>query len=80
MITLIDRSNASDYDNYTFPNLVEITDYLLLYRVQGLRSLMHLFPNLRVIRGNNLVANYALIIYEMLQMQVISAEFAVKDG
>ncbi|XP_037039438.1 insulin-like receptor isoform X2 [Bradysia coprophila] len=71
MISLIDRYNETDYDNITFPNLVEITDYLLLYRVQGLKTLMHLFPNLRVIRGNNLVGNYALIIYEMLQLQEI---------
>lgn len=71
MISLIDRYNDTDYDNLTFPELVEITDFLLLYRVQGLKSLIHLFPNLRVIRGNNLVNNYALIVYEMLQLTVI---------
>ncbi|KAJ6634889.1 Insulin-like receptor [Pseudolycoriella hygida] len=72
MITLIDRYNETDYDNFTFPELVEITDFLMLYRVQGLKTLGHLFPNLRVIRGNNLVNNYALIIYEMLQLTDIS--------
>ncbi|KAJ6635921.1 Insulin-like receptor, partial [Pseudolycoriella hygida] len=71
MITLIDRYNETDYDNLTFPELVEITDFLILYRVQGLKSLGHLFPNLQVIRGNHLVNNYALIIYEMLQLQDI---------
>lgn len=70
MITLIDRYNDTDYDNITFPELIEITDFLMLYRVQGLKSLAHIFPNLRVIRGNNLVNNYALIIYEMLQLTV----------
>ncbi len=70
MISLIDRFNETDYDNLTFPELVEITDFLLLYRVQGLKTLAHLFPNLRVIRGNQLVNNYALVIYEMLQLQV----------
>lgn len=71
MITLIDQANDTDYDDLTFPDLVEITDFLLLYRVEGLKTLSHLFPNLRVIRGNNLVDNYALIIYEMVQLTVI---------
>lgn len=70
MISLIDRYNETDYDNFTFPNLVEISDFLMLYRVQGLKTLMHLFPNLRVIRGNTLVNNYALVIYETLQLTV----------
>lgn len=70
MITLIDRYNDTDYDNLTFPDLVEITDFLMLYRVQGLKTLSHLFPNLRVIRGNSLVNNYALVVYEMLSLTV----------
>lgn len=46
----------------------EITGYLLLYRVFGLRSLRNLFPNLTVIRGERLITHYALIIYDMTNL------------
>ncbi|KAJ6635295.1 Insulin-like receptor [Pseudolycoriella hygida] len=54
-----------DYENLSFPELVEITDYIILYNVIGLKSLARIFPNLQVIRGNNLYENYALVIYRM---------------
>ncbi|XP_067137296.1 insulin-like peptide receptor [Centruroides vittatus] len=60
----------SDY-NMSFPNLREITGYLLLYRISGLRSLEQLFPNLSVIRGNTLFLGYALTVYEMMDLQEI---------
>ena len=56
------------FSNLSFPRLREITDYLLLYRVSGLRSLSMLFPNLSVIRGQFLLYNYALVIFEMPDM------------
>ena len=71
-ILLIDKYNESEYEQFSFPELQEITDYLLLFRVNGLKSLNKLFPNLSVIRGNKLIKNYALIIYEVMNIQVIS--------
>ena len=41
--------------NMSFPKLREITDYLLVYRAELLRKLTPLFPNLAVIRGNELL-------------------------
>lgn len=70
-IVLIDNADESDYANISFPELTEITDYLLLYRVNGLRSLGKIFPNLAVIRGNTLFENYALVVFEMLHLQEI---------
>jgi len=61
-----------DFENITFPLLTEITDYLLFFRVQGLTHLSTLFPNLAVIRGRELVSNYALIIYEMMHLQKVN--------
>lgn len=61
-----------DYENITFPQLIEVTDYLLFFRVTGLTTFAKLFPNLSVIRGRELVSNYALIIYEMLHLQKIN--------
>jgi len=67
-IVLTERSHELDFANLSFPRLTEITDYLLLYRVSGLRSLSTLFPNLSVIRGQVLLYNYALVIFEMPDM------------
>lgn len=69
-VVLIDRANETDYDRFSFPDLHEITDYLLVYRVTGLTSLGQLFPNLTVIRGNSLFVDYALVVYEMFQLKV----------
>ncbi|KAG8301028.1 hypothetical protein J6590_062769 [Homalodisca vitripennis] len=68
-IVLIDRADPNEYDNLTFPELREVTGYILLYRVHGLRSLAKLFPNLSVIRGNELFSDYALVVFEMLHLQ-----------
>ncbi|XP_059620313.1 insulin-like receptor isoform X2 [Phlebotomus argentipes] len=72
-ILLIDRVRGSDkaFENYTFPKLTEITNYLMLYRVNGLKTLRKLFPNLAVIRGNQLFVNYALIVYELMDIEEI---------
>lgn len=69
-VVLIDRANETDYERFSFPELHEITDYLLVYRVTGLTSLGTLFPNLTVIRGNSLFVDYALVVYEMFQLKV----------
>ena len=60
-----------EFRNYTFPLLVEVTDYIMFYRINGIRSLAQLFPNLAVIRGQNLFKDYALVIYEMMQLEDI---------
>uniref|UniRef100_A0A336M6T9 Tyrosine-protein kinase receptor n=1 Tax=Culicoides sonorensis TaxID=179676 RepID=A0A336M6T9_CULSO len=70
-ILLIDQYDTSAFENYSFPKLVEVTDYVMLYRVNGLLTLRTLFPNLKVIRGNHIFENQALIIYEMLNLQEI---------
>lgn len=62
----------ADYDNITFPKLREITDFLLLFRVEGLTTLSKLFPNLAVIGGRELVSNYALIFYANIHLQEIN--------
>lgn len=43
----------------------------MLYRVPGLLSLKKLFPNLSIIRGNELLMNYAFIMHEMLNFQEV---------
>lgn len=69
-IVLIDHATENSFANLSFPELREITHYLLLYRVNSLRSLGKLFPNLAVIRGETLFLNYALVVFEMIHLQV----------
>ena len=40
--------------NISFPHLREVTDYVMLYQTKYITGLATLFPNLAVIRGNNL--------------------------
>ena len=42
--------------NLSFPELREVTEYVIFYQAQNIVKLNHLFPNLSVIRGNKLVA------------------------
>uniref|UniRef100_A0A663DRE4 receptor protein-tyrosine kinase n=1 Tax=Aquila chrysaetos chrysaetos TaxID=223781 RepID=A0A663DRE4_AQUCH len=64
-ILLMFTTGAEDFQGLSFPRLLMITEYLLLFRVYGLESLRDLFPNLSVIRGTNLFFSYALVIFEM---------------
>nr|XP_025035924.1 insulin receptor-related protein [Pelodiscus sinensis] len=64
-ILLMFTTAAEDFRGLSFPRLVMVTEYLLLFRVYGLQSLRDLFPNLAVIRGTSLFFNYALVIFEM---------------
>ncbi|CAD1477296.1 unnamed protein product [Heterotrigona itama] len=70
-IVLIENNSERDFQPISFPKLREITGYLLLYRVNGLKSLSNLFPNLEVIRGNILLTDYAFMVYEMQNLQEI---------
>lgn len=67
-IVLMDGVQEKFFDKYSFPKLREVTNFVLLYRVEGLQSLGQLFPNLTLIRGRELFNNYALIIYELPQL------------
>lgn len=62
-IVLIKHATPESYENYTFPNLIEITDYLLVWQVNGLTTLAKMFPNLNVIRGRKLFYNYAFVVF-----------------
>ncbi|XP_051990910.1 insulin receptor-like [Xyrauchen texanus] len=70
-ILLMFTTKAEDFRGVSFPKLTVVTDYLLLFRVYGMESLSDLFPNLTVVRGNNLFFNYALVLFEMLQLKEI---------
>ncbi|KAH9503303.1 hypothetical protein Btru_068698 [Bulinus truncatus] len=56
-------------ERLSFPDLREITDFLLIYRVTGLESFRNIFPNLSVIRGRQLFNFYSIVIYENRDLQ-----------
>lgn len=70
-IVLLENASDKEFEDLQFPELREITGYLLLYHVRGLKSIGRLFPNLEVIRGNILLADYAFMVYEMENLQEI---------
>ncbi|KAL5273262.1 InR family protein [Megaselia abdita] len=55
---------SARYENLTFPLLTEVTHFILIFKVMGLKSLAKMFPNLRVIRGNDLFEGYALSVFD----------------
>lgn len=71
IILLMDDISQEKFENYSFPELVEITGFLMLYRISGVRSLNDLFPNLAVIRGKELFKDYSLIIYEGINLEEV---------
>ncbi|XP_042888440.1 uncharacterized protein LOC122263862, partial [Penaeus japonicus] len=66
-----DNASITRLSQYSFPGLREITHHLLVYRVFNLTSLRQLFPNLAVIRGDVLFHNYALVIYDVPNLQEV---------
>ncbi|XP_066589101.1 insulin-like receptor isoform X2 [Prorops nasuta] len=70
-IVLMENNTEADFQNISFPNLREITGYLLVYRISGLKTLANLFPNLEVIRGDILFTDYAFMVYEMNNIKEI---------
>lgn len=73
-VLLLDKTNEKDFVNISFPELREVTQYLLVYRVRGLVSVGQLFPNLALIRGTTLFANAALAVYENIKLQEIGLD------
>lgn len=71
LIALMEKSTEENFAPYRFPDLVEVTDYVMFYRVNGVKTLNHFFPNLAVIRGKELFTNYALIVYEMFSLEEV---------
>uniref|UniRef100_A0A2C9K623 Tyrosine-protein kinase receptor n=1 Tax=Biomphalaria glabrata TaxID=6526 RepID=A0A2C9K623_BIOGL len=71
----VDATNSQNgiyaIEDLSFPELREITDHLIVYRVNKLTSFKKLFPNLRVIRGQHLFDVYSLVIYENNDLQEI---------
>jgi hypothetical protein len=64
-ISLLITNSTDDYQNYTFPELKEITGYMLLFSSHKIITLRQMFPNLAVIRGQELIETHSLVIHQV---------------
>lgn len=62
---------VTDLNNRSFPALREITGYLFFFHVFGLRSIGQMFPNLAVIRGQELFFHYSFLVFELMQLRYV---------
>jgi hypothetical protein len=62
-ILSLNELKPKDFANISFPQLTEITDFLIIHEVSGLKSISNLFPNLVRIRGEKLFKDYAMVLY-----------------
>ncbi|XP_049875333.1 insulin-like growth factor 1 receptor isoform X2 [Pectinophora gossypiella] len=70
-VLFMEKANTSSFQNISFPELREVTGFVAFYRVSGLESVGQLFPNLRRIRGSQLINNYGLILHDMPNLREV---------
>lgn len=71
VIVLLESFETNEFEEYSFPELREISGYFLMMRVFGVRSLGRLFPNLSVIRGRQLLGDYSFVLFELLDLEEV---------
>ncbi|XP_055906079.1 insulin-like receptor [Eupeodes corollae] len=60
-------------------SIEEISNYLLVYRIEGLESLEDIFPSLTIIRGHDLLFDrYSLVVYENREIRDIGLKSLLK--
>ncbi|XP_021960211.1 insulin-like peptide receptor isoform X1 [Folsomia candida] len=60
--------DSATFSSLRFPELKEITGFLMVFFTENIVSLSAMFPSLSVIRGQELVEKYALVISKMPDM------------
>ncbi|XP_037302260.1 insulin receptor [Manduca sexta] len=69
-IVLMERSTPKIYENISFPELREVTGYIMIYRTK-VRNLGDLFPNLTVVRGIQLFKDFAIVIFDNEHLEAL---------
>nr|UDM84395.1 insulin-like receptor 2 [Porcellio dilatatus petiti] len=72
IIAFGDAKRPNDWVKYGSLRVREVTGFVVFFFLDQLESLDLVVPNLRVIRGNTLYENYALIIYGIMDLKTIS--------
>lgn len=72
IIALLHLPTKENFNKISFPDLVEVTDYIVFYQIDNLLSIGKLFPNLTVIRGQRLFYDvFALYVSDVNHLQDI---------
>ncbi|TKR95040.1 hypothetical protein L596_009263 [Steinernema carpocapsae] len=84
MIPRESRQHHIDYESapHVFPYLREITGHVVIYNNIGLVSLSEMLPELRVIGGEKLIVNYALVVYKNENLEDVGLQklALIKNG
>ncbi|GJQ65343.1 putative tyrosine-protein kinase receptor [Trypoxylus dichotomus] len=70
-VVLFDRATKQSFENISFPELEEVTGFLLFYQVPGLVNIGKMFPNLKIVRGMQVIHNYAFILYNLPDLEEV---------
>lgn len=70
-VVLFDRATPETFRNISFPELEEVTGYVVFFLVPGLKSIGAMFPNLKIIRGMEVLHNFAFIIYDLADLEEV---------
>jgi len=73
-MSMMTSENNTDDQFPVFQGLREITGSVLIFSIHGLTTLGKIFPNLRIIGGQSLVMNYALVIYQNPDLRTIGLD------
>ncbi|RXG53755.1 Insulin-like peptide receptor, partial [Armadillidium vulgare] len=65
----VEGKSPNDWLEYGSLRVREVTGFVVFFFLDQLKSLDLIVPDLRVIRGNNLYENYALIIYGIMDLK-----------
>lgn len=59
------------FEDLYFPELVAVRGYFLVFRVAGLYSLGNLFPNLTVVKGNEIIKDVSVVIDQVFDLEEV---------
>nr|ATU31392.1 insulin receptor [Maruca vitrata] len=77
-IVLMEKATVASFENISFPELREVTDFIKIYRAKGIRNLGDIFPNLTVVRGMQLYKDYALVVYDSAHLESLGLRSLTK--
>ncbi|CAH2989241.1 unnamed protein product [Chilo suppressalis] len=77
-IVVMEHATPKAFENVSFPELREVTDFIKIYRVKGVRNLGDLFPNLTVVRGMQLYKDYAIVVYDSAHLESLGLRSLTK--
>lgn len=73
-------ARKEDFDEFTFPNLNQVTGFVIVHYVSGLETLSNLFPNLVSIKGDETFRGSSLVIRSNMNLTSIGLKSLTRIG